>query len=160
MDERYRQIYGVIYSTRVREAGRFIQGEYFERFGQGRPELGLGPIIDNAITLSERQRGDGARLREDAKALLAVNFHDLVFVPLVVGGVPSEEVDDDVQRDMKMLVTEAEADRSTLADPEISGHAIIDSLSRNWGNLRISRYNLWERSSSPPESSRPEWELR
>jgi hypothetical protein len=82
-------------------------------------------------------------LREDAKALLAVNFRDLVLLPLFAGGlVNTGGLQQDVAKDMTMLVSDANVDGSKGA-PEISGHGIIDSLSKNWGSLRISRLNLW-----------------
>jgi hypothetical protein len=146
MDERYRQIYDVIYSDWVREPEPETLNLYFEQFGHRPPDMPVGSLIDDAVTLSARQRKDGAQLREDAKALLAVNFLNLVFVPLVAGGVSGEEVGEDVRRDMSMLVSDADAGQSTVTAPEITGHAVIDSVSRNWGNLRISRFNLWERS--------------
>jgi hypothetical protein len=109
------------------------------------PDVWPGPFIDQALATSERRRRDAARLREDAKALLAVNFRDLVFGPLLAGGrVLPEEVSEVVERDIETLVVEAQPELTGRVGPEISGHAIIDSLSRNWRNLGLSRFNLWE----------------
>jgi ribosomal protein L14 len=160
MDERYRQIYEGIYaawvgeSARFGETARFTRAEYFNRVSQFGADL--GPTVEQAIARSEQQRRrrDGAGLREDAKALLAVNFRDLVVVPLVAGGrVSTDQIRADVGEDVAMLVKEAEPDRSDPNALEITGHAIIESLSRNWGKLKIGRYNLWE------NTGRAYWEL-
>jgi hypothetical protein len=159
MDELYRQAYEGIYAARVQEPARLRA--YFEQFGPRTPDYRqLGAVIEESLTRAERarQRLDGALVRDDAKALLAVNFQDLVFVPLLAGGrVPNGVLRDDVQQDIEMLVSEAEASRnrtpSRRPGAEVTGHGIIDSLSRNWENMRISRFNLWE------DTSRASWEL-
>jgi hypothetical protein len=160
MDERYRQLYEAIYDSAVRGEGPFVRfRRYFifppeggpERLGE--PERFGGPLIERAVQNSEEERGDGARLRQDAKALLAVNFEELVLLPLLVGGlVREDEIADVVQRDIATLVSRAEPERVSRTGLEISGrleisgHAVIDSLSRNWGDLGLSRINLWEHS--------------
>lgn len=120
----------------------------------------LIPGVRSAISRSERLRDarDGARLREDAKALLAVNFQELVLVPLLAAErVPSNEIREAVSHDIQLLVSRAEA--SSAPAPEISGHRIIDSLSRNWGRLSLSSFNLWE-DPDARSVDRPRWELR
>ncbi len=149
MDEQYREIYESIFRLVVQPEADSPEARLLvDRFGEAAPVFGRA--VESALDEAERERGDGARLREDAKALLAVNFRDLVFVPLSAAGHNTAQVEEDVRRDTAMLVLEAAADREQRV-PEITGHAVIDALSRNWGGLRISRYNLWERSS-PPES--------
>jgi hypothetical protein len=144
MDERFRAIYEAIYAQTVQPPEPQVRIEGFERFGQP-PGPVFGPSMQEAIADAERLRVDGARLREDAKALLAMNFTNLVFLPLAVGGEDIAVVENDVRRDTAMLVAESEVDRSRRV-PEITGHAVIDALSHNWAALRISRFRLWERS--------------
>lgn len=61
------------------------------------------------------------------------------------GRVSDEDLVADVRSDIAMLVTEAaSSEPGPGAVEEISGHGIIDSLSRNWRRLRTSRLRLWE----------------
>jgi hypothetical protein len=137
MDERFRPIYGEIYSART--APDEVRAENLTL------REGDATLIRDAIESAEREEPRGRRLREDAKAFLAVNFQDLVIEPLRRAGVAASRVElsSDVRHDVALLVAEAESDS---AGPEISGHGVVDSLSRNWSDLRISRYRLWERA--------------
>ena len=158
MEERYREIYSEIYDARIGEVAPSQRSENFMRPDRFSDDLIL--VVRSAISRSERLRAerDGAQLREDAKALLAVNFQELVLVPLLAAErVPSNEIRRAVSQDIQLLVSRAEA--SSAPVPEISGHGIIDSLSRNWGRLRLSRFNLWE-TGEGTSSERPSWELR
>jgi hypothetical protein len=142
MDERYRPIYEAIYTRRIAAPlGDEDQAGYVWQFRLAPPDARFGRTIDTAISRAEERLG--ASLREDAKALLAVNFSDLVVLPLVAGGSDLQELQRDVRTDIAMLVSEATAEQDR-GRSEITGHSIIDSLNRNWGNLRVSRFNLWE----------------
>jgi hypothetical protein len=158
MEERYRGIYSEIYDARTGDGTPLLQSETFVRLRRFSDDL--IPGVRSAISRSGRLRDvrDGARLREDAKALLAVNFQELVLVPLLAAErVRSNEIREAVSHDIQLLVSRAEA--SSAPAPEISGHRIIDSLSRNWGRLSLSSFNLWE-DPDAPSADRPTWQLR
>lgn len=145
MDPRYRDIYATIYVSRTAGPpfGRFLgYGPEGPRWRRAGPPV--GDAVRDAIEQAAERHG---RIREDAKALLAVNFQDLVLLPLdQAGRVPLREVLRDVNEDISMLVGNA----AEIGEPDeqgISGHAVIDALSRTWDRLRISRFRLWERSS-------------
>ena len=141
MDERYRAIYDAIYGARI--TGEFPP-ELFTAVEANRPLLDTAGRVGAAIDEAERQLPEGGSFRPDARALLALNFIDLVTVPLLAGGaVPDYEIFDDVRADIAMLASRARTDGERPG--EISGHAIVDSLSQNWSELRISRFRLWER---------------
>jgi hypothetical protein len=146
MDERYRRTYKTLYSLIVEPPPEpVVVEEWFGPMEQPPGPL-YGQIVAGAIDDAERRRRDGARLREDAKALLALNFVNLVLLPLAAGGEDIGLVQQYVRDDTAMLVAESEVDRTTRV-PEVTGHAVIDALSQNWRGLRISRFRLWERSN-------------
>lgn len=145
MDEPFREIYAAIYVDRTSVGRR----RAFPR------QRGYDPFYDEAIAAGIRdaieraQESAGVRLREDAKALLAVNFEDMVFYPLSLRGTAINEALDDVAADIQLLTHDAAANIGIgeVADVlEISGHGVIDALSRNWSSLRVSRFRLWDRS--------------
>jgi hypothetical protein len=141
MDARYRDIYTAVYVNRT---GRFS----IEEFPPWEPYmyraswwLESREAVRNAIESSEQYHG---RLREDAKALLAVNFQDMVFLPLGIGGrVEFNTAVEYIAGDISTIVGAAVEDRRG-ENEEISGHAVINALSRSWDRLGISRFELWE----------------
>lgn len=148
MDARFREIYAAIYVGRTGQLGQapFFPDDLYGGFAGWRWSRGLpyfGEVIRDAIERAEREHG---RVREDAKALLAVNFQDLIVLPLSIGGrAPLDSLAEDIRQDIAMLVGGA-AEVSEQDEDGISGHAVLDALSRSWDRLRISRYRLWERS--------------
>jgi hypothetical protein len=153
MDERYRTIYAAIYVGRTGELGVFAQRlapDFALSWPGGFQASAVRTAVRDAIEGAEGEVG--RRVREDAKALLAVNFEDMVLYPLLVGGRQIEEILDDAAADIRMLIRSAAEHRDQRGvadasdDSTISGHAVIDALSTHWSELRISRYRLWERS--------------
>jgi hypothetical protein len=144
MDDQYRQVYEAIYNDRARYPDNLDRPAYFDLFADHPLQPRAGRAIDGAVTRAERLRRDGAGLRADAKALLAVNFQEMVFVPLAaVGRVGDDEIEQVVRQDIATLVSAAEPSWAR-GEREITGHQIVSSLSRNWANLGLSRFNLWE----------------
>jgi hypothetical protein len=143
MDERYREIYAAIYVDRTGLGPRL--GNWSARFDYGGLPYHseIATAIRDAIEGAESETG--VRLREDAKALLAVNLQDLVLYPLAVGGVPLSQVVEDVTVDIRVL-TRAAADQLEDGEEAVSGHGIILAASQHWPELRISRFRLWDRS--------------
>lgn len=148
MDSRYRDIYASIYVGRTGSLPGSIFGQtpLDTQTSRGRwpiQSAPLGEVIRDAIESAEQKHG---RVREDGKALLAVNFQDLIVEPLAVGGSGAlAELPAAMTADIETLVATA----AKIAEPDpdgISAHAIVDSLSQNWSNLQVSRFRLWERS--------------
>ena len=144
MDDTYRGVYAALYASRTSEAFRAF------------PTTEWGPVdrdllqtpVRQAIESAEVQLQPRFRLRDDAKALLAVDFQDLVMLPLLAGGrIPFAELRNDVATDIGLLASSA-ADQTPRGEVEVSGHRIIDALSRNWSKLRIARYGLWEEDAT------------
>src|SRR3954466_14258305 len=94
MDERYRTIYGAIYDVRTGTPSSGLRRlpaplRAWARLGPADEQLGT--TIRDAIESAEGALPRNRRLREDAKALLAVNFQELVLIPLRLGGRASEQ---------------------------------------------------------------------
>ncbi len=141
MDERYRGIYQDLYETALSPEMPLAFLQRWERA----PYWEWGGFVRQAVQAAERADPYDRSLRSDARALLGVNFAYLVVTPLVLGGRPLSEFEAEVRADIKLLVSEARSDREEQA--EISGHAVVDSLSRNWSKLQIGRFRLWEQEN-------------
>jgi hypothetical protein len=79
-------------------------------------------------------------LREDAKYFLLVNFAEMIVRPLRER-VGSERLKHDLNHDLGILL-----DSIAFQDKgkqEISGHELIDALSKNWGRLDIMKLQFW-----------------
>jgi hypothetical protein len=147
VDDRYREIYGALYVARTSDVGDTFGLRSIGGSRKSAESREWGDTVRNAVEAA--QVSARRRLREDAKALLAVNFLDLVVQPLIVGGKRNYQLPEDVHADIVMLATDVSeqanrSDTAETADSEISAHEIIDSLSRNWERLQISRWQLWE----------------
>jgi len=147
VDDRFRPIYRSIYDARTTRQG--VVGIRAAYGGAADAGVGDARLIGQAIEQAELQ--DGARtrvLREDAKALLAVNFEDLVLYPLRRGAPIStrETLDVNVRSDIRMLVERGarRAPRRAGGRPEISAREIIDALSESWSELRVGQHAVWE----------------
>ncbi len=138
MDERYRPIYQDLYAARTEQiSSERLQSIYAEAVIPF-----SASVIRYAIGRSEREAMRS--LREDAKALLAVNFEDLVVYPLLSSGeVDRSRLNADVTSDIRMLVSAAsnEMDVEFADRHEITARNVIDALSKNWANLllRVTR---------------------
>lgn len=146
MDERYREIYREIYEARTQPGLPHERRAAYARMTLRNADA---DVLRKAIEAAERQVSTmGLRLREDARALLAVNFEDLVILPLQQGRESSRDVySDSIFADVQLLVSDAAVEAQTepyALEEEVSGHLIINALSRNWRRLRITRLNLWE----------------
>jgi hypothetical protein len=135
VDEAYQEIYDDIYTQRVRGFPAAFSP----------PPIGPQTVADSIEAADESLLSEGRHLRSDAKAFLAVNFQDLIVVPVMARGAASiSEIRDDVGHDIKLLTTRAEPSERTALVAGISAHGIIDALARSWSDLRIGRYRLWE----------------
>ena len=142
MDDTYRRFYAFLYASRTDD-------EFASRFPlqPGLDRTAFVTPVREAIGAADLDLGPRYRLREDAIALLAVDFQDLVMLPLLAGGrVEYSELRDDITADIRLLASEAAA-ITPRGQSEVSGHRVIDALSQNWENLRIARHGLWEESA-------------
>jgi hypothetical protein len=136
---RYRPIYEELYEAATSPD---IPVTFLQRW-EGAPYWQWAGVVREAVDAAQSDEPRQRSLRPDAKALLGVNFGYLVVTPLSLGGrVDLRDLRADVRDDIRLLVSEARSDREVPT--EISGHAIVDSLSRNWSELRTGRYRLWE----------------
>jgi hypothetical protein len=90
-------------------------------------------------------------LRPDAELVLFLLADEIVAKP--VATVTPEEAPDlpEVLRaDAETLVINAERSAN---DGEVSAHAIVDSLSRSWGELQSARFRFWDRTGGNPAKS-------
>lgn len=98
--------------------------------------------IDDAATVLQKEKDQV--LRSDAKLLLYINFVQMVAIPLQLGEVAANQVKKAMQADISLLI-ESALDTDEVKDThEISGHSIINSLSRNWNRMKIAQFKLWE----------------
>lgn len=143
MDDRYRIFYRQLYD-RVLFPGwppeqLIVPPELRTQAQDEAARGGIRNAIESAARGSERP------LRDDAKALLALNFYNLVFLPLAGGGqVDPAIVELDMRQDISMLVRAAST--AETDNEEVSAHDVIDALSSNWSNLRVGRHRLWQQT--------------
>jgi hypothetical protein len=153
MDPRYGEIYERIYEART-------SGQASDEFQASYARTTLSPqdfaVLRDAIDAAESEASElGWTLRSDAKALLAVNYQDLVLLPLREGGLLDPGLPFDPERaihaDILMLVRDATEGQDVLLSSvfpdesrEISAHRVIDALSRNWDRLNVAQYRLWQ----------------
>jgi hypothetical protein len=143
MDDRYRPIYENVYRARTDPSEALAVWEAF------RPDEArdVGTFVRTAIEASERDGDERTRrLREDAKAFLAVNFEDLIIYPLTAeGDIDGDRLQSDVTKDIQMLVSEASSRvHPNSPDREISARHVVDALSSNWSRLAVAHHGVWE----------------
>jgi hypothetical protein len=141
MDDRYRPIYAAVYGLRT---GGFNRNLELWRV----PESDSQEWEASVRTAVEASEADPRTrpLRDDAKAFLAVNFEDLVLYPLTIAGeVDAAALRRDVDKDIRMLVSEASA-RVPPNSPEgvITARNVVDAVSNNWSRLAVARHGVWE----------------
>src|SRR5262249_50081919 len=101
MDARYRQIYELIYLARTSSEPEPHYLLYLsDRRTSSADPVGGPARHELRSAIEEAQSPPGRGLREDAKALLAVNFQELVMLPLGAGGVSQSEVQQSVASDI------------------------------------------------------------
>ncbi len=101
-------------------------------------------IIDEAI--DELQLGE--MVRPDARHFLLVNFHQFILMPAYLASrrldISSTEVFQSLRTDARTILL-ASADLARQRDrSEISGHIVLDSISRSWEFLKSTFYEFWD----------------
>jgi hypothetical protein len=82
----------------------------------------------------------GVYLREDAKYFLLINFAQMVAVPLRES-VDRNRLTHDLKHDTNLLLESAASARKDRN--EISGHDLVDALSKNWAELEVMKFDFW-----------------
>ena len=100
------------------------------------------PNVSEAIDAANALlRAEGQSLREDAVQLLRVNLIEMVVAPLY--SVDRDELRS-VLGDFRSDVGRIALAAGRVSDsPEVSGHAVIDAVSRQWSSLRMMRPDVW-----------------
>ena len=95
-------------------------------------------------SVSEAEQASDVQLRPDARYFLIVNLHQMVALPLShpkVKRVDSHMLQEHLTADVQTILDNV--NREGLPQQEISGHAIVDSLSSVWSKLRTTRFEVW-----------------
>jgi hypothetical protein len=90
----------------------------------------------------------GLDLRPDAELVLLLFADEIVARP-VAATTPweSRQLPEVLRADARTLVVNAE---QSANDGEVSAHAVVDSLSRSWGELQSARFRFWDRAGGDP----------
>jgi len=138
MDEEYERIYDELYVGWSEEA-------YVPEFAGAPERASTGSDLSNRVSsvvgeadrrlMQKRKHG----LRSDAKALLLLNFTNMVAVPLALHGDDLWYLDEGLHHDVDLIVQTANPDK----EGRISAHAILDALTENWSNLKLGDISLW-----------------
>lgn len=109
-------------------------------FGQDVRDL---RIVDDAITEEVADMGLVRTLRPDARLFLLVNLHQMLALPLAYTEVVRREhgmLDAIVRSDVRTILN---ATLEESRGEEISGHAVLNAVSRVWRRLRATEIDVW-----------------
>jgi hypothetical protein len=107
---------------------------------------GLAEIVRKAIDAqSEELGGRGVVVRPDAQYFLLLNLLNMVARPILMSGqTDMAEVERAIFGDVFLLLDSASKQPpAEIRRTEISSHAIVEALARNWRALRISQFRFW-----------------
>jgi hypothetical protein len=125
MDAAYGEIYERLFNDAYREA------EF--------PGIRVKTVIEHVD--ASLSASHGVHLRSDAKYMLLVNFADIVVRPILLHDAESAYTVDDMKDDVHLLATKAVNLRAS--DGDVSAHQMIDALSKNWNELKLTKVQLW-----------------
>lgn len=123
MDQTNRQIYSKLYETYPLSPG---EANWVRR------------TIDDIASEFTKQKA--VFLREDAKYFILINFTEMIVKPLRER-VERDRLMHDLSHDTKLLLETAALNSRNRE--EISGHDIVNALSKNWGELEVMKLDLW-----------------
>jgi len=141
MDDVYRDIFSRLYDSAqldLREGQPFDQGR-LSNFPFN-AEL-MRKMIDDA----ERETFDPRmkRVRPDAKLFLLTNLFQMVVLPAwLAGRVQDPSLPSFLFVDTVQILKQSAAE--TSEDGEISSHAVLKAVDKNWQKLNLSSLKLWE----------------
>ena len=123
MDQTIRQIYSKLYDTYPTSPGDVIW---------------VRRAIDDTTSAFAKERK--VLLREDAKYFILINFAEMIVSPMRQR-VEHDRLMHDLKHDTRLLLETATLDRKNKE--EISGHDIVNALSKNWGELDVMKLDVW-----------------
>ena len=133
--ETYRELMDLYRITQTE--AELIRGPKRRRY----PSVRALRIVDEALEEAIGELQLTRRLRPDARHFLLVNLHQMVALPLEYPfGYRGEALEGELVRDLRTILEEA---RTEARDDEISGHDVINSLSRVWDKLSTTARNVW-----------------
>ncbi len=153
MDEIYRNIYSQLYDSVQPDSEEKTALWHYAQNIQPGAELDAGRLRQ-MIDAAERETlggptndliigpYDGRRLRPDAKLFLLINFLQMIVHPVSLAGRRNQS---DLRRilfaDTVSLLKEAAGE---TRDRDVSSHAVLKALTKNWMKLNLSALKLWE----------------
>lgn len=144
MNDEYREIYSRLYDSAQldpREGRPF--DPYFQRRLSNFPFN--AEVMRRMIDDAERETFDPRmkRVRPDAKLFLLTNLFQMVALPAwLAGRVQDPSLPSFLFVDTVTLLKQSAAE--TSGDGEISSHAVLKAVDKNWQKLNLSRLKLWE----------------
>jgi hypothetical protein len=98
--------------------------------------------IEDAITDTLGELRLVRQLRPDARLFLLLNIHQMVALPLSYEVTPESEsnLDSALREDLSTILQAASEESK---EGEISGHNVINAISRTWEKLQISKLEIW-----------------
>lgn len=105
-------------------------------------------VVNEALYEALQELPERSRVRPDAVHFLRVNLHQMVTLPLFrraegPGGpsysVHPGELKEYLRHDADIVLRESPLD----SRGEITGHAVLDTLSRVWSRLRVTGFEVW-----------------
>jgi hypothetical protein len=122
-----------------------FRGEYPREWHDFRPNELDAYLRDLIVGANERLIAErGVRLRPDAELFLLLNFREMIARPLDARG--SVEVRDELRGGLEHDIwTVAEAAAEDAEEPEVSGHQVVNALSKTWYRMITLRWGIWDR---------------
>jgi hypothetical protein len=148
MEDRFRPIYQVLYSTYTEEPDRFIARDFAPSVSGG------ARTVSQSIELAQERLSQSGLplLREDAKFLLLTCFTQMVYAPLAIAntqrtagiGYRGEDDLSGVIADDIWTIASSAAETSPPGINEISAHSVLNTLPNVWDRIKVGASRLWE----------------
>ncbi len=111
-------------------------------------------FVANAVSQTVAKLKLESRLRSDAYHFLLVNFHQMIVAPMLMRRSDlerekSQVVDEYIKDDQLLEILSNDIETVLLAAAEssvedkISGHMILDAVSRKYKDLRATKFDIW-----------------
>jgi hypothetical protein len=103
-------------------------------------------VVNEALSEALQELPERSRVRPDAVHFLRVNLHQMVTLPLFRreewagrSSLHPGELKNYLRHDVDIVLRESPLD----SRGEITGHAVLDTLSRVWSRLRVTGFEVW-----------------
>ena len=139
MEQDLYRVYGDL-SKAYAERTLFVRGELLIRY----PNVGQGAILIENMIISAREHLEATdkKLRPDAQYFLLTNFHEMVFLPLLLRDGKSDlnNVLKAIEDDIKTILRTAS---EWISDREISSGDLLRIVAELWDTLKINEIRFW-----------------